>query len=187
MKYVAAAKCLSFRPDRTFKLQTATHSYFCSNRQEMKGGLMLYDFLLCFPGDFCCAVLTYMIFDLPRSRARTLRARMKPSRPMGQILPAWRGKGSWTQWLAEMMRLEELLGKRWKTWKGYEKKILFKIVQKGSSECYVYTRSVFPCVFPCFARLQGPRCWLEVIQILARRSKNNPVSCLYAWGAFCKL
>lgn len=149
---------LSAKLYRTFKLQTATHSYFCSNRQEMKGGLMLYDFLLCFPGDFCCAVLTYMIFDLPRSRARTLRARMKPSRPMGQILPAWRGKGSWTQWLAEMMRSEELLGKRWKTWKGYEKKILFKIVQKGSSECYVYTRSVFPCVFPCFARLQGPRC-----------------------------
>lgn len=160
MKYVAAAKCLSFRPDRTFKLQTATHSYFCSNRQEMKGGLMLYDFLLCFPGDFCCAVLTYMIFDLPRSRARTLRARMKPSRPMGQILPAWRGKGSWTQWLAEMMRSEELLGKRWKTWKGYEKKIKKDIVQDSSKRLFRVLRIHEKCFSMCFSmlcKIAGPK------------------------------
>ena len=189
MKYAAAAKCLSFRPNYTVlsnckQLHTAI---FAATDRRWKEALCCMISCYRFPGDFCCAVLTYMIFDRPRSRARTLRARMKPSRPMAQILPAWRGKGSWTQWLAEMMRSEELLGKRWKTWKGYEKKILFKIVQKGSSECYVYTRRVFPCVFPCFARLQGPRCWLEVIQILARRSKNNPVSCLYAWGAFCNV
>ena len=36
------------------------------------------------------------------------------------------------------------------------KKILFKIVQKGSSECFVYTRRVFPCVY-MLCKIAGPK------------------------------
>lgn len=148
---------LSAKLYRTFKLQTATHSYFCSNRQDERRPYVVW----------CLAMFSWW-FLLCCAYIHDLRSSQVTSQNPESTYEALKTYGTDLTSMAREGKLDPVIGRddeiRRVTWtkmenmKTYEKKILFKIVQKGSSECYVYTRSVFPCVFPCFARLQGPRC-----------------------------
>ena len=157
MKYVAAAKCLGFWPNYTvlsnsIKWQTAKHSHFWSNRQEMKGGLMLYDYMISCYGFLVISIVLYV----------NKRSSIFPGHEPEPWEHVWSPQDLWHRSYQHGPGREAGPSDRQRWWdqKSYlekmEKEILFKIVHKTLQSATLHGKCTHVCT--CFARLQGPRC-----------------------------